>query len=768
MKKRSCPYFLIAALLSAVLFPGGAMAQQEDAAGNKEFEILKNLEIFSSAYKNIELVYVDEANPGEMIKSALDAMLRTLDPYTVYIPEADIEDFRIMTEGEYGGIGSTIHYRDGWVYISEPYEGFPADLAGLKPGDKILAINGESTQGKNAADVSAMLKGQAGTSLLLTISRQGKAKPFEVELTRREIKIRNVTYSGMLRDSVGYIRQDGFTQGAAQEVKDAFLALKAQGMKYLVYDLRYNGGGLLNEAVDIVNLFCQKGLPVVSTKGKTPSRNHTYYTTKDPLDTRMPIVFLTSRGTASASEILTGAMQDYDRAVLAGERTFGKGLVQNILPLPYNAQLKVTVAKYYIPSGRCVQALDYSHKDSDGLARRIPDSLRTAFKTMGGRIVYDGDGIEPDVEIQPPVISNVSVSLITKFLLFDYANRYASRHEKLPPVQDFQITDAIYEDFMAFMAGKDYAYELPSQQALEDFKAVAESDSCFPAVESRYKDLAGCLEETKRGDLLEYKDEISALLREEIVSRYYYQKGRAEAELQGDPTVNEAVSILLDKARYQSFLTAGKKDDSTGLQGDAPSGGRSAGKKGMIGNEPGDRAAQGRKSSANEQAHVRNPKPEDMQEKQKEWMREAIALAEENVSKGGGPFGALIVKDGEVIARTGNTVTLSNDPTAHAEVNAIREACRRLDTFDLSGCEIYSSCEPCPMCLSALYWARVEKIYFAGSRHDAADAGFDDQFLYDEIGKPLSQRKIPVTVLMPEEGKEPFAAWKRFEGKITY
>lgn len=533
---------------------GSLQAQQTEVVENKEFEILKNLEIFSTAYKNLELSYVDGVEPGSLIKAAMDAMMATLDPYTVYIPESDIEDLRIMTEGEYGGIGSIIHYRDGSVYISDPYEGFPADKAGLKPGDKILEVNGESTKGKNTADVSAMLKGQAGTSLTLLIEREGEAKPFEVVLTRQEIKIKNVTYYGMLRDSVGYIRQDGFTDGASQEVKQAFLELKGQGMKYLVYDLRYNGGGLLNEAVSIVNLFYRKGAPVVSTKGKLSSKNHTYFTMEAPVDTEIPIVFLTSRGTASASEILSGAMQDYDRAVLVGERTFGKGLVQNILPLPYNAQMKVTVAKYYIPSGRCVQALDYSHKDENGRPLPVPDSLRTAFKTAGGRVVYDGDGIEPDVEVQVPVVSDVAFSLVTKYWIFDYANFYAKKHPKLGEVSDFVVDDALYEDFLKFMEGKDYSYKLASERLLDEFKSVVESDSCLPAVEEQYDLLVQKLADTKKGDLRKHQKEISGYLREEIASRYYYQAGRAEAELAGDETVNEAVEILLDRERYQSLL----------------------------------------------------------------------------------------------------------------------------------------------------------------------------------------------------------------------
>lgn len=552
--------FLIrTALASLFLFPGILRAQQRGTARNNEFETLKNLEIFSSVYKNLELVYVDGVKPGDLMKSALDAMLQTLDPYTVYIPESDIEDFRIMTEGEYGGIGSTIHYRNGYVYISDPYEGFPADRAGLRPGDKILAVNGESTRGKNSSDVSALLKGQAGTSLTLTIERVGVSKPMEVNIVRQEIKIKNVTYSGMLRDSVGYIRQDGFTQGAVEEVKQAFLSLKEKGMKYLVYDLRYNGGGLLNEAVDIVNLFYRKGVPVVSTKGKTEGRNNTYFTSKSPIDVQIPIVFLISRGTASASEILTGAMQDYDRAVLVGARTFGKGLVQNILPLPYNAQMKVTVAKYYIPSGRCVQALDYSNKDENGHALPIPDSLRNAFKTAGGRVVYDGDGIEPDEELPVSPMSDVAVSLVSKFLIFDYANRYAAKHDKIGKIADFKITDAIYNDFLSFMKDRDYSYKLSSEKTLDEFREKVQSDSCWQDVREQFELLAVRLAETKKDDLLKNRKEIETLLREEIVSRYYYQAGRAEAELEGDPTVNRAVEILLDPALYRNLLKAENK-----------------------------------------------------------------------------------------------------------------------------------------------------------------------------------------------------------------
>lgn len=537
---------------------GGLSVSSVARAQSKEFDLLKHLEIFGSIYKELALNYVDEVQTGDLMQHAVEAMLSSLDPYTVYIPESNIEDYKIMTMGQYGGIGSLIHWRDGYVYIAEPYEGFPADRAGLKPGDRIVRLNGEDTKGRNVDEVSALLKGQAGTALDLVVEREGVRDPVSVRLIRQEIKIDNVTYSGMLRDRTGYIRLDGFTQGAAGEVKQALLQLKKEGAEQLILDLRYNGGGLLDEAVKIVNLFCDKGLPVVSTRGKQPDRNRTFYTTESPVDNDIPLAILTSRGTASASEIVSGALQDYDRAVIIGERTFGKGLVQNILPLPYNAQLKVTVSKYYIPSGRCVQAIDYSRKDEDGHAPKIPDSLRTAFQTKGGRTVYDGDGIEPDIEMVYPTMGYALATLVTRYHIFDFANDYRRKHAAIGPIDSFAVTDALYDEFLQFMRSRDYTYQTGSEMLLDEMKERLEADSCMDseAVRTAYEQLRQAVSATKEGDLRREKQAISETLLEEIVSRYYYQKGRAQAELRQDEWVETAIGLLNDRAEYQRILTS--------------------------------------------------------------------------------------------------------------------------------------------------------------------------------------------------------------------
>ncbi len=540
-----------------VMDGGGAAGGVSPVAESKEFDILKHLEIFGSIYKELVINYVDEVQTGDLIQNALESMLATLDPYTVYIPEADMEDYKILTMGQYGGIGSLIQWRDGYVHIADPYEGFPADRAGLKPGDKIVRLNGEDTKGRNVEEVSALLKGQAGTALELVVEREGVRDPISVRLIRQEIKIDNVTYSGMLRDHTGYIRLDGFTQGAGDEVKKALLELKKQGATQLILDLRYNGGGLLGEAVKIVNLFCDKGLPVVSTRGKQRDKNNTFYTTENPVDKELPLAILTSRGTASASEIVSGALQDYDRAVIIGERTFGKGLVQNILPLPYNAQLKVTVSKYYIPSGRCVQAIDYSHKDEDGRAEKIPDSLRTAFQTKGGRTVYDGDGIEPDIEKAFPTMGYALGTLVTKFHIFDFANAYKRKHADIGPIDSFAVTDALYDEFLQFMRERDYTYRTGSEMLLEEMGSRLTADSMdSEAVRAAYEALKQAVAATKEGDLLREKQAISEALLEEIVSRYYYQKGRAQAELRQDEWVETAIGLLNDKAEYRRILTS--------------------------------------------------------------------------------------------------------------------------------------------------------------------------------------------------------------------
>ncbi len=523
----------------------------------KAFDMLKNLQIFSEAYKQLHLNYVDEINPGELMKTGLDAMLGSLDPYTNYFPESDIEDYKIMTLGQYGGIGALVHYRNGAIYISECYENYPAFKAGLQPGDKILKVNGQDAVSKNSDDIGAMLKGQAGTKITLLIEREGQ-KPFEKEITREEIKLDNVSYVAILRDSIGYIKLDGFTQDAAHDVKDAFLKLKAQGMKALIFDLRGNGGGLMNEAIDIVNLFYEKNQAVVSMKGKVQERNVTYYTKQQPLDLDIPIAVMVNRGSASSSEIVAGALQDLDRAVIIGQRSFGKGLVQNVLPLDFNAQMKITIAKYYIPSGRCVQAIDYSEKDENGHGKKLPDSLRSAFKTKGGRTVYDGDGIEPDVELEPEMISNIAYSLVTKYMVFDYANQYKRKNASIPDVDQFVITDEEYENFKQFLSGKDFDYTTKTEYQLDEFEQIAKKEEYYDALKDALAELRVKFQHDKHADLEKNKDEIKELLREEIVSRYYYQKGRIRASLMEDKEIDTAIATLKDKTKYKNILKGSK------------------------------------------------------------------------------------------------------------------------------------------------------------------------------------------------------------------
>ena len=408
----------ISVIVCLLMFSTCVVAQNK--YDDKGFEISKNLEIFSTVYKNLQLNYVDDIEPGKLMKTAIDAMLASLDPYTVYIPESEIEDVKMQLMGQYGGIGMLIHQRGDYVYASEPYEGMPADLAGLKAGDKILEIDGQSAEGKTTAEVSSALRGQAGTELKVKIERDGKV--LEKTLTRREIKLKPVPYYGLLDNDYGYIKLNEFTQNASKDVKDAFLTLKSKNsnLKGLILDLRGNGGGLLNEAVDLVNIFVNKHELVVQTKGKVASRNTKHHTRNAPVDKDIPIVVLIDGYSASASEIVAGSLQDLDRAVVIGSRSFGKGLVQNILPLTYNSQMKVTVSKYYIPSGRCIQALDYAHRDENGRATKVPDSLKTAFKTRNGRVVYDGFGIEPDVEIvDSSMMGNITVALVRNMLIFD-------------------------------------------------------------------------------------------------------------------------------------------------------------------------------------------------------------------------------------------------------------------------------------------------------------------------------------------------------------
>lgn len=523
-----------------------------------DFKIAKSLDIYYTLFRELNLFYVDETEPENLVETSIDAMLESLDPYTKYIPESDMDDFKFMTTGNYGGVGALIRKEGEYALVSQPYKDFPADKAGIKTGDIIKEIDGKSIRGWDLEEVSENLKGAPKTKITLTIERPGKEELLKKEVTRKEVHINSVPYYGMINEEkgIGYIRITKFTQDCGQEVREAYLNLeKNNRLKSLVLDLRSNPGGLLIEAVNVANLFVPKGKEIVSTKGRVKKWNETYVTENEPINTEIPLVVMVNNASASASEIVSGAIQDLDRGVVVGQRTFGKGLVQTTRPLSYNSRLKVTTAKYYIPSGRCIQAKDYSNRKEDGSVGEIPDSLIQEFTTEKGRKVYDGGGIRPDVEVKNEQLSEIEISLLTKQLIFDYATQFAIKHDSIPPVAEYEISEETYADFKKFLKDKDWDYTTQSEKKLKELIKTAKEEKYYNQAEGTLNALKEELSPNKEKDLEKFSAGIKDLMEEEIASRYFYQKGTIQASLEEDKQIARAKEVLLDTHMYRGILS---------------------------------------------------------------------------------------------------------------------------------------------------------------------------------------------------------------------
>ena len=544
----SIKYFL---LLFGGLSINLSFAQTD--ADNTNFEILKNLELFEAVYKNVDLYYVDESNPGELMRTAIDAMLAELDPYTNYIPESKMEDYKLMTTGQYGGIGAVIRLLGDNVAIVDPYEGFPAHKAGLIAGDEFIEIDGKNVEGLSTSEVSTKLKGQPGKEITVTVKRGEAIKTFT--FNREEVKISAVPYSGMVSSKVGYIKLSSFTQTAAKDVYDAFNNLKKNHqMEQLIFDLRGNGGGLLIQSAQIVNYFVDKGSDIVSIKGRISSDNKTYTAKVNPLDNKIPIVVLIDGGSASASEIVSGSLQDLDRAVILGKTSFGKGLVQRPMDLTYNAKIKVTIAKYYTPSGRCIQKLDYSTKKLGEKADKIDAATISTFKTKNGRKVKDGRGVEPDVIIERKSLSRLTATLMINDLIFNFSTDYRVKNELASSAKTFRLTDAEYTEFTNYVLSQDFDYTTASSEYMTRLKEVAKDEGYYEDSKQDFDELLEFYKPSKERDLMKFKSEITALLEDEIIGRYYFQTGRIQHALLDDSYILEAIKILNDSKRYNQIL----------------------------------------------------------------------------------------------------------------------------------------------------------------------------------------------------------------------
>ncbi|MBX2964496.1 MAG: S41 family peptidase [Cyclobacteriaceae bacterium] len=539
--------------VSALVIIAIAVAAFKKPAENY-FEIAKSLDIFATLFKEVNTYYVDEVDPKKLIRQGIDSMLESLDPYTDFIPEEELENFRITTTGQYAGIGALIGIINKKIIVTHPYKNFPAYKSGLKVGDELIEINGINVQGKTTAETSVLLKGPARTEVEVKVRRYGQKNDLVFKIKREKITLGNLAYIGLINPEVGYIKLDDFTPGASKEVADALTKLKAQGAKKIILDLRDNPGGLLHEAINIVNLFIPKGKEVVSTRGKVTEWNKSYTTLNNPLDTDMPLAVLINEGSASASEIVAGALQDYDRAVLLGDRTFGKGLVQTTRQLSYNAQLKITTAKYYIPSGRCIQKLDYAHRQQDGSVLAFADSSKSEFKTLNGRSVYDGGGLDPDISIEQKYLGAITASLYASGLLFEYATTYCAEHEAPLDFKSFAFADEEYEKFLAWLKEKKFSYSTALETETKQLQELARKERYYSELESELKILNAKIEANKASDLNRFKDEISSVLVSQIAFNYALNEGQYAVSLAHDTVIAEAVKTLHDLQGFNKIL----------------------------------------------------------------------------------------------------------------------------------------------------------------------------------------------------------------------